>query len=92
MEREKRIIFLYRTASTKRVKAAPLIAFEGLTQHLRNIAARANRRYVDNLTKKQQAALAMIDMLDEGQVVEGVGYWINSYYYGYPTKRYVLDC
>lgn len=92
MERERRFIFLYRTASTKRVKAAPLIVFDGLTQHLRHIAGRANRRYVDNLTKKQQAALAMIDILDEGQVVEGVGYWVNSYCDGYKVKAYVVDC
>lgn len=94
MERERRIIVIYGKVAPKIFGSnpPPLKGFADLPQHLRNIAAWAKRRYVDNLTKKQQTALAMIDMLDEGRYVEGVGYWINSYYYGYPTKRYVLDC
>ena len=92
MERERRVIFLYRIAASKRINVTPLIEYAELPQHLRNIAGSATSRYVDRLTKKQQAALAMIDMLDEGRVVEGVGYWLNSYYYGCASKRYVLDC
>ena len=88
MEREKRVILLYHSKATKRITTAPLKGWP----YIKGVASCGKPRYVDRLTKKQQAALVMIDMLDEGQVVEGVGCWVNSYYYGHPTKRYVLDC
>jgi len=94
MERERKVVAVYSKVAPKIFESdpTPLKALAANPQHLRSIARWADLRYIDTLTKKQQKALLMIDMLDAVYYVEGVGYWVNSFYDGVPAKRYVLDC
>lgn len=65
-------------------------------QFLVNLVICARSRYVDRLSKEQQDALYMIDLLDEGVFVEGLGGWTNYCVWKscvrYFRKGYVINC
>jgi len=65
-------------------------------QFLTNLVICARPRYVDRLSKEQQHALYMIDLLDEGVFVDGLGGWTQfsvwKSYVRYFRKGYVINC
>ena len=83
MEREKRVILLYRSKAYKRITTAPLKGWP----YIKGVASCGKPRYVDRLTKKQREALTFIRMLPAGEFVVGLGGWMKGY-----RPSYVLDC
>jgi len=91
MEREKRHIKIWKNTmpytEDQRVRRK---------QYLINLVICARSRYVDRLSKEQQDALYMIDLLDEGVFVEGLGGWTNYCVWKscvrYFRKGYVINC
>jgi hypothetical protein len=89
MERDKRYIKIYKSMLYLPVAARP-------KQFLANLVIGARYRYVDRLAKEQQDALYMIDLLDEGVFVDGLGGWTQFFVWKscvrYFRKGYVINC
>jgi hypothetical protein len=60
----------------------------GIVNYMTSAYYRAREQYVDNLTKRQQRAVNLIRIMDNGAWVEGLGGWIG----GINGPAYILDC
>ncbi len=88
MERERLMVFRTTSEKRKQYKAYYPATSGNIRSYMLSSYYKAREQYVDNLTKRQQKAINLIRIMDEGDWVEGIGGKMGII----EDTTYILDC